>query len=117
MGGGIASYPQGINSAGEWKVDDWKGLFTSWDALYFFSGDPTLRNEMLASANLTGRFPLWFREADHSAGSGKYFDYPKTGHVDTYGRVISVNPASSLRGTFRYGSQGVREKHPTMFTR
>jgi hypothetical protein len=32
LGGGIASYPQGINQAGEWKYDDWKGLFTSWDA-------------------------------------------------------------------------------------
>jgi hypothetical protein len=70
VGGGIASYPQGINLAGEWKRDDWKGLFTSWDALYFFSGDPELREEMLTNADLAGRFPLWFREADHFAGSG-----------------------------------------------
>ena len=90
-GGGIASYPQGINIAGEWKFDDWKGLFTSWDALYFFSGDPDLREEMLTSADLAGRFPIWYREADHNAGSGEYFDEPTTGGVDTYGRVISVN--------------------------
>jgi hypothetical protein len=91
VGGGIASYPQGINMAGEWKVDDWKGLFTSWDALYFFSGDPELREEMLTNADLAGRFPLWYREADHHAGSGQYFDAPITGGVDPYGRVISVN--------------------------
>jgi hypothetical protein len=29
VGGGIASYPLGINEAGEWHYDDWKGLFTS----------------------------------------------------------------------------------------
>jgi hypothetical protein len=91
VGGGIASYPQGINVAGEWKYDDWKGLFTSWDALYFFSGDPDLREEMLTNADLAGRFPIWYREADHNAGSGQYFDAPSTGNVDPYGRVISVN--------------------------
>jgi hypothetical protein len=91
IGGGIASDPQGINVAGEWHFDDWKGLFTSWDALYFFSGDPDLREEMMTSADLAGRFPLWYREADHYAGSGQYFDAPATGTVDPYGRVISVN--------------------------
>jgi len=91
LGGGIASYPQGINVAGEWHFDDWKGLFTSWDALYFFTGDPQLREEMLTSADLAGRFPIWYREADHHAGSGEYFDAPRTGNVDPYGRVISVN--------------------------
>jgi hypothetical protein len=91
VGGGIASDPMGINVAGEWKYDDWKGLFTSWDALYFFSGDPDLREEMLTNADLSGRFPIWYREADHYAGSGQCFDAPATGHVDPYGRVISVN--------------------------
>lgn len=91
IGGGIASYPQGINVAGEWKHGDWKGLFTSWDALYFFSGDPDLREEMLINADLAGRFPLWYREADHHSGSGQYFDIPTIGNADPYGRVISVN--------------------------
>lgn len=89
--GGIASYPQAINQPGEWRHDDWKGLFTSWDALYLFSGAPELGEEMLTSADLAGRFPIWFREADHNAGSGRYFDAPITGNVDPYGRVVSVN--------------------------
>lgn len=91
VGGGIASYPQGIDQPGEWRYGDWKGLFTSWDALYFFSGDPGLREEMLTNADLAGRFPIWYREADHNAGTGRYFDAPITGNVDSYGRVISVN--------------------------
>jgi hypothetical protein len=90
-GGGIASEPLAINQPGEWRYDDWKGLFPSWDALYFFSGDPDLREEMLTSADLAGRFPIWYREADHYAGSGQYFDAPTTGKLDPYGRVISVN--------------------------
>lgn len=91
VGGGIAGYPLGIDEAGEWQYDDWKGLVTSWDALYFFSGDPELREEMLTNADLAGRFPIWYREADHHAGSGQYFDAPMTGVVDPYGRVISIN--------------------------
>jgi hypothetical protein len=91
VGGGIASYPQGINVAGEWHFDDWKGLFPSWDTLYFFSGDPSLRDETLTSADLAGRFPIWYREADHNAGSGQFFDAPNTGTQDPYGRPISVN--------------------------
>ena len=90
-GGGIASYPQDIDAPGEWRYTDWKGLFTSWDALYFFSGDPELREEMLTSADLAGRFPIWYREADHNAGAGFYFDAPIIGNVDPYGRVISIN--------------------------
>lgn len=91
VGGGIASYPQTIDQPGEWRYGDWKGLFTSWDALYFFSGDPELREEMLTNADLAGRFPIWFREADHDAGTGVHFDAPISGVVDPYGRVISIN--------------------------
>ena len=46
---------------------------------------------MVTNADLAGRFPIWYREADHNAGSGRYFDRPNSGTVDTYGRVISVN--------------------------
>ena len=111
-GGGIASYPQGIDVAGEWKFDDWKGLFTSWDALYFFSGDPDLRNEMLTSADLAGRFPIWYREADHNAGSGKYFDLPMTGTDDPYGRVISVNARQQFTASLANWQPGCVDEAP-----
>jgi hypothetical protein len=108
VGGGTASYPQGINVAGEWHYDDWKGLFTSWDALYFFSGDPDLREEMLTSADLAGKFPLWFREADHNAGSGQYFDAPNTGSIDPYGRIISVNARQQFTASLLNWQPGCR---------
>jgi len=111
-GGGIASYPQAINIAGEWKFDDWKGLFTSWDALYFFSGDPTLRDEMLTSSDLAGRFPIWYREADHNAGSGEFFDAPKTGAVDPYGRVISVNARQQFTASISNWQAGCKGEAP-----
>lgn len=112
VGGGIASYPQGINQPGEWKYDDWKGLFTSWDALYFFSGDPTLRGEMLTNADLAGRFPIWYREADHNAGSGHYFDAPITGNVDPHGRVISVNARQQFTASLSTWQPGCRGETP-----
>jgi hypothetical protein len=111
-GGGIASYPQGINIAGEWHYDDWKGLFPSWDALYFFSGDPALRDEMLTSADFAGRFPIWYREADHAAGSGLYFDEPMTGHEDPYGRPISVNARIQFTASLANWHLGCRGEAP-----
>jgi hypothetical protein len=110
--GGIASYPQGIDQPGEWRYGDWKGLFTSWDAMYFFSGDPALRDEMLTNADLAGRFPIWFREADHHAGSGQYFDAPISGHVDPYGRVISVNARQQFTASIANWQPGCRGETP-----
>jgi hypothetical protein len=110
--GGIASYPQAIDIAGEWQYDDWKGLFTSWDALYFFSGDPVLREEMLNSADLAGRFPIWFREADHYAGSGKYFDAPTNGNIDPYGKVISVNARQQFTASLANWQPGCKSEGP-----
>lgn len=109
-GGGIASYPQGINVAGEWKYDDWKGLVTSWDALYFFSGDPELREEMLTNADLAGRFPIWYREADHQSGSGQFFDTPSVGAVDPFGGVISVNARQQFTASISNWRPGCREE-------
>jgi hypothetical protein len=86
--GGIASFDQGINSGGD---ADWIGLANTWDVMYLLSGDPRMRKMMIENADLAGRFPLWFREADDNAGSGKRFDAGKGSRVDTQGRVVSVN--------------------------
>ena len=112
IAGGIASYPQAINQPGEWTFGDWKGLFTSWDALYFFSGDPGLRQQMLTNADLAGRFPIWYREADHNAGTGHYFDAPTIGNVDPYGRVISVNARQQFTASLSNWQPGCRGETP-----
>jgi hypothetical protein len=43
------------------------------------------------NADLAGRLPWHFREADTRAGSGHFFDATATGIVDTFGRFVSVN--------------------------
>jgi len=86
--GGIVNFDQNLDAAGD---SDWIGLANTWDVLYLLTGDPRLRKMMIDNADLAGRFPLWFREADAMAGSGKYFDAPTAGSVNTRGRVVSVN--------------------------
>jgi hypothetical protein len=86
--GGIGRYDQALNAAGQ---ADWIGPATTWDIMYLLSGDPALGQIMVTNADLAGRFPTWYREADHKAGTGHYFDRPNSGTVDTYGRVVSVN--------------------------
>ena len=86
--GGIANFDQGINAGGD---ADWIGLANTWDVMYLLTGDPRMGKMMVENADLAGRFPLWFREADEEAGSGKHFDAVGSGKVDTQGRVISVN--------------------------
>ena len=89
--GGIANYDEAIDATGDPNNGSWVGLFPTWDIDYLLTGDPRLQRQMTDNADLAGRFPMWFREADHNAGSGKYFDYPKTGSVDTYGHSVSIN--------------------------
>ncbi len=86
--GGIGRYDQALNAAGQ---ADWIGPATTWDIMYLLTGDPYMEQMMITNADLAGRFPIWYREADHKAGSGHYFDHPNSGSVDTYGRVISIN--------------------------
>ena len=86
--GGVVSFDQPINAGGD---ADWIGLANTWDVFYLQTGDPRMRKMMIDNADLVGRFPQWFREADAKAGSGKYFDKPGTGSVKTEGRVVSVN--------------------------
>jgi hypothetical protein len=86
--GGIGRYDQALNAAGQ---ADWIGPGTTWDIMYLLTGDPAMGQIMVTNADLAGRFPVWYREADHKAGTGHYFDRPNSGSIDTYGRVVSIN--------------------------
>ena len=83
---GIGSYEKDLIQGG---ASDWIGLAPLWDILYWYSMDDRLLRTSLGNADLAGRIPWNFREADTRAGSGHFFD--TAGKVDTFGRVISVN--------------------------
>ena len=104
--GGIGRYDQALNAGGQ---ADWIGPANTWDIMYLLTGDPAMEQMMTTNADLAGRFPIWFREADHKAGTGHYFDHPKSGTVDTYGRVVSINArqqATLNLGNWRPGCPG-----------
>ncbi len=69
--GGIVNYDQAIDATGDGEPTSWIGLFPTWDIDYLLSGDPHLQQMMTDNADLAGRFPMWFREADHHRGIGK----------------------------------------------
>ncbi len=83
---GIGSYEKDLTQGG---ASDWIGLAPLWDILYLYSMDDRLLRISLENADLAGRIPWNFREAETRAGSGHFFD--TAGKVDTFGRVISVN--------------------------
>lgn len=89
--GGVVNYDEAINAGGDSNNGSWIGLFPTWDIDYLLTGDPRLQKQMTDNADLAARFPIWFREADHNAGSGGYFDYPHSGTVDPYGHLVSIN--------------------------
>ncbi len=77
-----------INGGG---AHEYVGPLPSWQVLYLLTWNEVLRDETLTNADLMGYWPIHFREADASAGSGHYFDAPGTGSVDTQGRFVSLN--------------------------
>jgi hypothetical protein len=86
--GGIVNYDEYLNSAG---YNPWIGPYSQWDVDYLMTGDNRMQKMMTDNADLSGRFPIFFREADHNAGTGHYFDAPGNGGVDPYGHVVSIN--------------------------
>jgi hypothetical protein len=70
-------------------ASDWIGLASLWDILYLYSMDDRSLRSSLGNADLAGRIPWNFREADSNAGTGQFFD--SAGKVNTFGRVVSVN--------------------------
>jgi uncharacterized membrane protein len=94
--GGIVNIDENTDAAGEGTVGTWIGLFNTWDISYLLSGDTNLFTQMTDNADLIGRLPMFYREADTGAGSGGKFDYPTTGRVNTQGRVISINARQKI---------------------
>ncbi len=87
-GWGIGGYAKNLTAGG---AADWIGLLTTWDALYLLTMDERMREMAIGNADLSGRTPWHYREADTRAGTGHYFEAPLSGSVDTHGRVVSVN--------------------------
>ena len=87
-GGGIVNYDEIINAPG---YAPWIGPYSQWDVDLLMTGDSRMQQMSTDNADLAGRFPIFFREGDHNAGTGHYFDYPGTGSVDPYGHVVSIN--------------------------
>jgi len=83
---GIANYQKDLRQGG---ASDWIGLAPLWDILYLYSMDDRLLQASLSNADLAGRIPWNFREADEKAGTGHFFD--AKGTQDTFGRIVSVN--------------------------
>src|SRR5208337_3060044 len=85
----------------------WIGLYPQWDVDWLVSSDDRMAQMSRDNADLGGRFPIYFREADHNAGTGHYFDntgnsgppnYTATGgSIDTYGHVVSANARQQVK--------------------
>jgi hypothetical protein len=86
--GGIVDYQENTNGPG---YAPWIGPYSQWDVDYLMTGDSRMQKMSMDNADLSGRYPIFFREADHNAGTGHYFDAPGSGSVDPYGHVVSIN--------------------------
>jgi hypothetical protein len=105
--GGVGNYSNDINAGG---LSPMHGPLTGWEIAYLTSqcdlavstaitcgngsaGDvltPTLGN-----SDFGGTFPMFYREADASAGHGQFFDAP-TNTIGTKGRFVSVNARQQI---------------------
>jgi hypothetical protein len=90
---GVGDYLKVLGNAG---ASPWLGLMNAWDTMYLLTMDDRMLEKSLGNADLAGRIPLHFREADTLAGSGKYFDKSGSGTVDTFGRVVSLNARQTV---------------------
>jgi len=106
---GIGGYPTALDGTG---ASPHHGLVPTWDTFYLMTqcdaGNSTssvcgagkpgdMRAVMLTNADLAGRIPYWFREADSNAGHGQTFDNSGVaGNVQTLGRVISINARTQI---------------------
>ena len=106
---GIGGYPTALDGTG---ASPHHGLVPTWDTFYLMTqcdaGNSTssacgagkpgdMRAVMLTNADLAGRIPYWFREADTNAGHGQTFDNSGVpGNVQTLGRVVSINARTQI---------------------
>ena len=87
----LGSYDKALDAAG---AADWIGLLNTWDILYLLTMDDRMHEVSLGNANLAGRMPVHYREADDLAGTGEFFD--ADGQVATRGRVVSINARKTV---------------------
>ena len=106
---GIAGYPTALDATG---ASPHHGIVPTWDTFYLMTqcdaGNSTsavcgngsrgdMKAVMLTNADLAGRIPYWFREADTNAGHGQTFDNSGIpGNVQTLGRVVSINARTQI---------------------
>lgn len=88
---GIGRFDKNLAASG---ASDWIGLMSTWETIYLMTMNEGLRTETLTQADLAGRIPFHYREADSNAGTGHFFD--NNGAVDTFGRTVSVNARHQL---------------------
>jgi hypothetical protein len=88
---GIAGFDKTLDSGGSAR---WHGPLKTWDAIYLISQDEGVKTEVLNNADLAGRIPYFYREADQRAGHGQHFD--AAGTLDTLGRVVSINARTQV---------------------
>jgi hypothetical protein len=91
--GGIGNFQKGLNAGG---AADWHGPLTTCDIIYLISQNPGMYNVMIGNADLGGRIPYFYREADANAGHGYHFDVSSRGSVQTFGRVVSINSRTQV---------------------
>jgi hypothetical protein len=92
-GGGIGNFQKQLNAGG---AADWHGPLTTWDIIYLISQNPSVYSVMIGNADLGGRIPYFYREADTNAGHGRFFDASSGRSVQTFGRVVSINARSQV---------------------
>jgi hypothetical protein len=91
-GGGIGNYEKALNAAGS---APWHGPLATWDIIYLVSQNPSMYTVMTGNADLGGRIPYFYREADANAGHGRFFDAPGN-KVGSFGRAISINARTQI---------------------
>jgi hypothetical protein len=91
-GAGIGNFEKELDAGG---AADWHGPLTTWDIIYLISQNPSIYSVMIGNADLGGRIPYFYREADTNAGHGQWFDAPNN-TVGTFGRVISINARTEI---------------------
>jgi hypothetical protein len=88
---GVGNYSKAIGQAG---ASPWIGPLTTWDMVYLYTMDPQMYEAVLGNADLAGRIPFHFREADTAAGSGDTF--LRSQSVETLGRIVSIDARQTV---------------------
>jgi hypothetical protein len=88
---GIGNYEKALGAGG---AADWIGLMNTWDVIYLLTMDDRMLAVSRGNADLAGRIPWHFREADSHAGTGRYFETALK--TDTFGRMVSINARKQI---------------------